>query len=53
MYIELTCIKCGWTGSYAELVTLTDEPDDNDFDYCPNCEHDEFNDEVIEWPIVD
>ena len=48
MYIELTCIKCGWTGSYAELVALTYDAEDDEFSYCPNCEHDEFNDEVVE-----
>jgi len=47
MDIELTCIKCGWTGSYAELVALTYDAEDDEFSYCPNCEHDEFNDEVV------
>lgn len=47
MDIELTCIKCGWPGSYAELIILTDDPEDNDFDYCPNCEHNEFDEEEV------
>lgn len=48
MYIELTCIKCGWAGSDTELVSLTDDPDDNDFSYCPNYEHNEFDEEEVD-----
>jgi len=34
---KLECQDCGWTGYSDELVALTDDLDDTDFKYCPNC----------------
>ncbi len=33
----LTCLGCGWGGSFDELVSETDAPDDNKFIHCPQC----------------
>lgn len=35
---EMECQECWWTGDISELVALTDDPEDRDFSYCPNCE---------------
>ena len=35
--IWLSCQFCDWSGYPYELVTLTDDPDDNDFSRCPRC----------------
>ena len=35
---EIKCNKCGWTGDYEQLISLTDDLDDKDFSYCPRCE---------------
>lgn len=48
MDIELTCIKCGWTGNNAELVAITDNLNDAYFAYCPVCEHSEFDEEEVD-----
>ena len=38
----LCCDECGWEGYRDELVRLSDDPDDSDFSYCPNCEGSDF-----------
>jgi hypothetical protein len=37
-YDWVECEDCGWVGIAESLVALTDDPDDLDFSYCPNCE---------------
>lgn len=39
---------CSWSGGHDELVALTDDSTDIAFDYCPNCEGDDFDEEDIE-----
>ena len=34
---KIICNKCGWTGDSTMLVCKTDDIDDNDFKYCPDC----------------
>ena len=44
---ELWC-DCGWSGAPEELVSKTDDIDDRDFTYCPQCGNDKFELELIE-----
>jgi len=37
MTVYLICNECLWQGEPDELVALTDDLDDQDFSYCPNC----------------
>lgn len=39
---NLWCIECGWVGDYSQLVAATDDLDDEDFIYCPDCGGTEF-----------
>lgn len=34
---EIICNECGWCGDPSELVSLTDDVNDMDFIYCPDC----------------
>lgn len=34
---EIECQDCFWQGESQELQSATDNPDDTDFIYCPNC----------------
>ena len=45
--IELYC-DCGWSGAPEELVCKTDDMDDLDFTYCPQCFGDKFDMEIEE-----
>lgn len=36
--VYCTNITCSWQGRREELVSLTDDDDDNDFSYCPRCD---------------
>lgn len=36
---------CTWSGEHDELVALTDDINDEDFSYCPNCEGRDFQEE--------
>ena len=47
------CIHCGWTGDDSELWAKTDDPEDQDFIYCPDCKSVEFEDEDEEVRHVD
>jgi len=38
----VVCISCGWSGDESELVSLTDDPRDLDFSFCPDCNGDYF-----------
>lgn len=40
----IICEECGWVGDYTHLVSKTDNLDDNDFIYCPDCGGTEFED---------
>lgn len=40
--MELICQACLWSGSPDELVSATDDADDNDFTHCPRCGATEF-----------
>jgi hypothetical protein len=33
----MVCAECHWMGTSEELVSQTDDLDDNDFSFCPNC----------------
>ena len=46
--IWLYCENCGWSGTPEELVSLTDDFDDRDFSFCPDCGKDEFEEEEEE-----
>ena len=48
MAFYLICNDCGWSGYYEELVALTDDLNDKDFNYCPACESDDFDEEEEE-----
>jgi len=37
---ELKCNNCGWEGDSTELIRLTINDKDNDFNYCPDCQSD-------------
>jgi rubredoxin len=39
---DLMCEHCGWVGDDTELVSLTEDMDDKDFLYCPDCECADF-----------
>lgn len=39
---EIICNNCGWTGDTLMLVTRTDDLDDKDFNYCPECGSNNF-----------
>ena len=44
----LTCNECGWSGAPEELVSLTDDPEDRNFSFCPFCESDDFEEDEEE-----
>ena len=52
----LICNYCGWVGDYTELIAKTEkntyDPNDRKFNYCPDCESDDLEDENEEedWP---
>lgn len=41
---ELVCNNCGWTGDSTMLVSLTDDIEDEDYNYCPECESGDLED---------
>lgn len=49
--VELVCEECFWSGFAEELVSETDDFDDIDYIYCPNCGGTEFDEE--EQEIID
>jgi len=40
MIIE--CLFCGWSGEEEELRARTDDPRDRNFEFCPVCRRDDF-----------
>jgi hypothetical protein len=36
---------CSWSGDREELVSKTEDLDDNDFSFCPQCEGNDFQEE--------
>ena len=46
----LMCLQCGWEGDDTELRAKTDNSEDKDFIYCPDCksaEIAEFEDDEV------
>lgn len=48
MEVYLICENCGWSGHLGELVSKTEELEDRDFDYCPDCGEKKFDEEEVE-----
>lgn len=46
--LMLICLDCDWKGYAFDLVRKTTAPDDNDFNYCPDCESDNIEEEEEE-----
>lgn len=52
---ELECGDCGWQGDSTNLVAATDDLDDMEFIYCPECgsdnvgdiDYDDYHDAVL------
>lgn len=44
----IQCTECFWSGSRDELVAATDDVDDLDFKFCPDCGNSGFEDEEDE-----
>ena len=42
--LEIECEDCGWQGYTIELVSKTENQDDKDFKYCPDCGSDNIID---------
>ena len=40
----IECTSCGWTGDETMLVSATEDLDDRDFIYCPECGKDTIQD---------
>ena len=45
---EMECVDCGWQGFALDLVSKTDDVDDTDFSYCPDCGSSNVFDIVID-----
>ncbi len=45
MWLICNISDCPWQGTADELVTLTDNVNDRDFDFCPNCNGKDFDEE--------
>ena len=44
----LICLQCGWSGEPDELVSKTEDLNDDTFVYCPLCGECDFDVEEIE-----
>ena len=41
---EVQCNQCSWQGDALDLVSKTDDINDKDFNYCPQCGSSEIED---------
>ena len=41
---EIQCNECGWTGDTTMLVSKTEDLEDRDFSYCPECGSNDIED---------
>lgn len=41
---EIICNECGWIGDTTMLVSASDNLNDRDFIYCPDCWSDDIKD---------
>jgi hypothetical protein len=42
---NIICLECGWVGDDSNLEAATEDLDDKDFSYCPDCGGSDFEDE--------
>ena len=40
--IIFNCNRCEWSGTEGELVSITVDPEDRTFEYCPRCNGNDF-----------
>jgi len=40
--MEIECISCGWAGDETMLVSKTDDINDDQYIYCPECGDDDM-----------